>query len=282
MRARLGIVAALAILGACARPTGRFTFVDVDSEAEGRRLRYGVYTPRGWDGAEPLPVVVLLHGAGDDAESADRRAVVDNLDEAIASGALPPFILVTPEGDLGFWVDWHDGSHRWRTWVLDEVVPQVRERWATTDDLHLVGVSMGGGGGMQMWLHDPSRFASATILSAPILDEADTRAFLSRFLPARVLERAFGKPGSGAGKDPYVVLSSAEALQGSRLVFGAARNDRRGILGSNEAFHRELERDGVPHRFIAFPGGHGWSTWARVFPWALCHQLDAKCSMRAP
>lgn len=277
-----GSMLALVLLCACARPTGRLTFVDLDSAAEGRTLRYGVYTPRGWDGARPLPLVVLLHGAGDDAESADRRAVVDRLDEAIASGQLPPFVMVTPEGDLGLWVDWHDGSHRWRTWVLEEVVPHVRERYATTDDLHLMGVSMGGGGGMQMWLHEPGRFASATILSAPILDEADTRAFLSRFLPQRVLEAAFGKPGSGAGKDPYVVLTRAESLQGSRLLFGAARNDRRGILRSNEAFHRKLEASGVPHEFIVFPGGHGWSTWGRVFPWALCRQLDPKCTMSPP
>jgi enterochelin esterase-like enzyme len=270
---------------ACSGSTGRFTYADVHSEAEGRKLRYGVYLPPGWDGARPLPIVVLLHGAGDDATSADRRVVVDALDEAIASGELRPFIMVTPEGDLGFWVDWHDGSHRWRTWVLDEVVPRVRERYPTIDGpagLHLVGVSMGGGGGMQMWLREPARFGSATILSAPILDEADTRAFLQRFLPPRVLERAFGRPGSGAGTDPYVALSSASALHGSRLIFGAARNDRGGILRSNEDFHRHLTAAGVPHRFLVFRGGHGWRTWSRVFPFALCHQLEEACKMQVP
>jgi enterochelin esterase-like enzyme len=276
---------ALASLLACSGSTGRFTYVNVQSEAERAELRYGVYAPPGWDKKTPLPVVVLLHGAGDDATSADRRVVVDALDDAIESGALKPFILVTPEGDLGFWVDWHDGSHRWRTWVLDEVVPQVRERYPTIDGaagLHLVGVSMGGGGGMQMWLQDPARFGSVAILSAPILDEADTREFLSRFLPPRVIERAFGKPGASSGKDPFAVLRDAEALQGSRLIFGAARNDRRGILHSNDEFHHHLAAASVPHRFLVFAGGHGWTTWARVFPYAICHQLDERCSMRVP
>jgi enterochelin esterase-like enzyme len=261
---RVLLVCGLVCAAACSRSTGRFTYSAVDSEAEGQKLRYGVYLPPGWDGARPLPIVVLLHGAGDDATSADRRVVVDALDEAIASGVLRPFILVTPDGDLGFWVDWHDGSHHWRTWVLDEVVPRVRERYPTIDGaagLHLVGVSMGGGGGMQMWLREPARFGSATILSAPILDEADTRAFLQRFLPPRVLERVFGRPG---------------------LIFGAARHDRRGILESNANFHRHLAAASVPHRFLEFPGGHGWRAWAKVFPFALCHQLDDACSMRAP
>ncbi len=231
-----------------------------------------------------MPIVVLLHGAGDDSTSADRRALVRRLDAAVASGELPPFVLVTPEGDFGFWVDWHDGSHRWRSWVLDEVVPDVRRRFPTIEGtaLHLAGVSMGGGGGLQMWLSDPARFGSAAILSAPILDEADTRSFLARFVAPGVLERVFGPPGSKVGIDPYTALASAADLRGSRLLFGAARLDRGGILRSNEAFDRRLREAAVPHRFVVFPGNHSWRTWSRVLPWAICWQLAPSCSMRAP
>ena len=135
---------------------------------------------------------------------------------------------------------------------------------------------------MQVWLEEPSRFASATILSAPILDEADTRAFLRRFMPAHALERVFGPPGSSFGIDPYVALGDETSLAGSRLLFGAARNDRGGIKASNRAFHRHLEERGVPHGFVEFSGGHGWTTWARVFPFVLCVQLDPGCKMAAP
>jgi enterochelin esterase-like enzyme len=270
------LVLALLIVGACARPTGRFEYVDVDSAAEGTRLRYGVYSPKSWDRRTPLPVVVLLHGAGDDATSADRRSLVRALDRAIEQGELRPFILVTPEGDFGFWLDWHDGSHRWRSWVLDEVVPQVQRRFATIegpDGLHLVGVSMGGGGGLQMWLAEPARFGSITVLSAPILDEADTRAFLQRFVGRDILERAFGPPGVGVGIDPYAALQQPADLHGSRLSFGAARHDRRGILASNEAFHRRLDAASIPHDFVVFAGTHSWRAWSRVLPYALSRQL---------
>jgi enterochelin esterase-like enzyme len=265
--------------------TGRFQFKQVDSEAEGKAMPYGVYAPQGWDGAGALPIVVLLHGAGDDYTSADRRDVVSRFDEAIASLHLPPFILVTPEGSRGFWVNWHDGSHHFRDMVVEEVVPAVRERYPTIagpEGLHLMGISMGGGGGMQIWLDDPSLFGSATILSAPILDEKDTRAFLHRFVPPAVVDRAFGPPGKGSGKDPYAVLQSDEDLHGSRLLFGAATHDRGGILESNQRFAKVLDERGVDHTSVTFPGGHGWRTWSRVFPYALCLQLGESCTMSRP
>jgi enterochelin esterase-like enzyme len=263
----------------------RFESVQMHSRTEDRQLRYGVYLPPQWDEATPLPVVVLLHGAGDDAESADRRVVTRRLDAAVIAGDVPPFIMVTPEGERGFWMNWHDGSHHWRDWVLEEVVPAVREAYPTIEGpqgLHLMGVSMGGGGGMQMWLDDPSRFASATIVSAPILDEADTRAFLRRFVPPQALQAVFGPPGSNVGTDPYAALTDPAALEGSRLLFGAAEHDRGGILESNRAFHRHLKSHGVPHRFVVFKGGHGWRAWARVFPYALCIHLDPSCTLPPP
>jgi len=276
---------AIALLASCAHSTGRFGYTTVDSAAEGRPLRYGVWLPQGWDRRTPLPVVVLLHGAGDDATSADRRALVDGLDAAIAAGELPPFILVTPDGDFGFWIDWHDGSHRWRTWVLDEVVPDIRRRFPTIDGaagLHLAGVSMGGGGVLQMLLADPQRFGSVAVLSTPILDEADTRAFLSRFVPDGKLEQIFGPPGSKVGIDPYTALAGPADLHGARLLFGAAHRDRGGILASNEAFDRKLDTAAVPHRFVEFPGAHKWRTWSRVIPYVLCVQLDPKCRLPPP
>jgi enterochelin esterase-like enzyme len=273
---RLLLALGLATASCRPAPTGRFDHAQLHSAAEGRAMRYGVLLPPGWDGVSPLPIVVLLHGAGDDETSADREAVVSALDEAVRRGDVPPFILVTPDGDFGFWMNWYDGSHRYRDLVLEEVVPAVRATYPTVEGragLHLMGVSMGGGGGLQMWLHDPTRFASATIISAPILDEEETRRFLRRFMPKRAMQRVFGPPGSGVGVDPYVALRSPEALGGSVLIFGAAERDRGGILASNRRFHAHLEAHGVPHHFAVFPGRHDWSAWAPMFAQSLQRAL---------
>ncbi|HEX6240263.1 MAG TPA: alpha/beta hydrolase-fold protein [Polyangiales bacterium] len=275
----------LALGAACHRPTGRLQYTTLRSRAEGRPLRYGVYVPPSWDRQRPLPLVLLLHGAGDDHTAADRAALIDNLERAVRSGALPPFVLVTPEGERGFWLNWHDASHHYRDWVMDEVLPAVRARYpllSEPEGLHLLGVSMGGGGGLQLWLKERVRFASATILSAPILNEHDTRAFLRGFVSSQALDQVFGPEGRGSGVDPYAALQSEADLQHSKLVFGAASHDRGGILASNRAFHGALAARGVPHHLLVFDGKHRWSTWQDVFPYALCLQLAAPCTLAPP
>jgi enterochelin esterase-like enzyme len=282
----LQLAAALALLvGACHRPYGRLQYAALDSPAEGRAVPYGLYTPPGWDGRTPLPLVLLLHGAGDDQTSADRKVVVEALDRAVRGGELPPFLMVTPQGGRSFWVDWSDGTHHMRDFLLHELVPSLRARYPIVPGpagLHLMGVSMGAGGGMQVWLSARAELGSASLLSAPILPEAETRAFLTRFTSPEVVSRVFGPPGKSQGIDPYVALSDAGSLSGSRLLFGAAHHDRDGILAATRQFHTTLSERGVPHAFVAFPGRHAWTTWAGVFPYALCQQLGSPCRMSPP
>lgn len=282
--------AALALglgLAACAglEPAHRLTYATLGDNAEGRPLPYGLFVPAGWDRRTPLPVVVLLHGAGDDETSADRIGVIDRIDAAIARGDVPPVAIVTPRGERGFWVDWADGSHHWASWVLTDVLADVRAKIPTVagrEGLHLVGVSMGGGGGLQMWLAHRDAFASATILSAPILDEDDTRKFLARFMPKGVLERAFGPAGASKGIDPYAALAADGDRQGSELMFGAAAHDLGRIRGSNAVFADHLRERGVAHTFVVFDGNHSWRSWGEVLPWALCQQLRDECPMATP
>lgn len=281
----LWVFTACWLAAGCLRVQGRFKYASLASQREGGTRNYSVYLPRGWDGKTPLPLVLLLHGAGDDARSPDRINVVAPLDEAIAQKQVPPFIMVAPDGDRGFWVNWADGSHHYRDWVLEEVLPAIYASYPIVPGpagLHLLGVSMGAGGGMQMWLEKPELFGSAALLSGPILDQNETRAFLARFVSEDVVERVFGPPQAGRGRDPYVALRSAEDLHGSRLLFGAATRDHAPILPSNQKFAAMLRERGVPHTFVTFPGKHGWRAWGAVFPYVLCKQLDPSCALEPP
>ncbi|TPV95464.1 MAG: hypothetical protein B7733_09860 [Myxococcales bacterium FL481] len=275
----------LAALGCAHGPEGRLQYQTLQSQSEDRPMKYGVYLPPQWDGRTELPVVILLHGAGDDETSADRKIVLDALDEAIITGDLPPFILLAPNGDRGFWVNWQNGQHAYRDWVLEEALPDLRRRYPTIagrEALHILGVSMGGGGGLQMWLSNPEQFASASLLSAPILNEDETRRFLRRFMSKRAIQEVFGPEGDGDGVDPFLELRSADRLGGSRLLFGAATRDVRGVLRSNQAFHTHLREHEVPHQFLTFEGRHAWTSWADVFVHALCHQLQPTCPRPTP
>jgi enterochelin esterase-like enzyme len=243
-------------------------------------MSYGVYTPPNWDARTPLPLVVFLHGAGDDERVFDKRRVVPEiLDEWIADRRLPPFIMAVPDGQRGFWTNWHDGSHRYEDWVMDDVIPQMYERYPIIEgreNLHLMGISMGGAGTLYIALHNRDQFASAAVWSAPIFDVDQTMDFLAgKVFRAAPAERMFGPPDRKTVERDiaYGQLRSADDLAGMELLIGAGTRDIPGILPSTRKFQAHLEKNSIPHRYVVYRGGHHWKDWARVFPVALCKHL---------
>ena len=89
-------------------------------------MSYGVYTPPGWQPGERLPMILFLHGGGDNHTAFERYGAHRFFDEQINAGNMPRVILVTPNGGLSFWEDWADGSRLVRSTVLDSVIPAVQ------------------------------------------------------------------------------------------------------------------------------------------------------------
>jgi enterochelin esterase-like enzyme len=257
----------------------RLQYVTIESAAEGRPMAYGVYEPPGWDHVKPLPLVVFLHGGGDDERAWDEHPIVTRrLDAAITSGRLPPFIAVVPNGERGFWRNWGDGTHRYEDWVIDEVIVDVRQRLpilADREHTHLMGISMGGVGTMYMGLDNLDVFSSLTVLSAPLLDGPSTLRFLQsgfieRFAP---VDRIFADLDPDRVNADNCFTRAATELGETTLYVGAGTVDLPGILPSNRKFHDHLTTSGVEHTWRPFPGGHAWTAWSKVFPAALCRAM---------
>ena len=259
---------------ACGGTAERLEYVRYPSDVMGVPMEYAVYTPPGFREDERLPLVLFLHGGGDSERSFDQWGLGAELDRAISAGEIPRLVVVAPDGDLGFWTDWHDGSKPWQTWVTGEVVPRVQERYHTTEcpeGCHLVGVSMGASGALRFALDEPGKWGSVAILSGPIFDTEQMIEFagdrlFSIFVPTR---RVFGPTEARERwrieqRDPYVRWRSPEDLRGTKLFIGWADRDRDGIVQSNRRLVRHLERHGVPHEHREFPGEHGWATWKPV------------------
>ncbi|MCB9664123.1 MAG: esterase family protein [Alphaproteobacteria bacterium] len=286
------LVLGATLLAACAASARepRLTYTEVQSAAEGRPMRYGVYLPPGWDEQTPLPLVVFLHGGGDDELAWDKHPVVTRtLDRWIEDGRLPPFVAVVPNGDVGFWRDWHDGSHHYESWVMDEVIPAMQARFPLVDGpegLHLMGISMGGAGTMYMGLDHLDRFGSLSVWSAPIVDAEKTERFmtkgiLSTFAPFERIFDLTDVPGMRA-RNAYERLEAPGDLRGTRLLIGAGTADIPGALRATRELHAHLTTQGVPHTFVKYQGGHVYSAWSKVFPVALCLALDPEGCALAP
>ncbi len=267
--------ALLACVTGCAATPLRLEYARLPSAAMGgRSMEYGVYVPPSFGPKERLPLLVFLHGGGgDDVRCLDEAGIPALLDREIGAGRAPRAVIVVPEGDRGFWINWYDGSRRYEDWVLGDLLPVIQRDFHTAacpGGCHVAGISMGGNGALRWALDHPETFSSVSILSGPIFDAGQMRSFTHSF-PFRWLVpvgRIFGPLTDERLQrvDPFQRWQSAADLGATRLFFARGTEDRSGIIETNEAFRVHLERRGIAHRYLVFPGGHRWVDWKPLFP----------------
>ncbi|MGE0787920.1 MAG: alpha/beta hydrolase [Sandaracinaceae bacterium] len=284
----------LLALSACGGTFERhLTYANVESPSmRGREMSYAVYTPPGFGPDERLPLVVFLHGGGDDAQVFDRFALAARLDEAMRDGRVARAVIVVPQGDLGFWANWYDGSARYEDWVVDEVVPRVAYDYHTLpapEGHHVMGVSMGGSGAIRFALHRPDRFATATFISAPILD-TDAMINLAQnplLVPIVPMDRIFG-PTSGEARDrvaeddPFARWRSDADRGDMRLMVAWGDEDREPIVATGRRFADHLSAHHVRHEELEFEGNHSWVSWTPVILEALARMVPPSPWAHAP
>jgi len=265
----------------CASFPRRLDYGRIESQAMGKPMGYSVYTPPGWTRSESLPLVVFLHGGGDTPESFDKFGVGQALDRAIESGDAPRVVIVVPQGDLGFWENWYDGTRLFRDWVMRELLLRVQKEYNTMDcpeGCHVMGNSMGAHGALRFALLEPGSFASVTALSGPIFDAESVQQFGKRwyirmFIPVKRIWGPLDDTERIESEDLYRRWRTQEDLGGIRLMIACGLHDRKGLAATNEKFHRHLEAQGIEHEYVVFDGGHKWVDWIPVIVQALDDQV---------
>ena len=257
-------------------------------------MAYAVWTPVDFAPAERLPLVVFLHGGGDSENSFDKFEVGQHLDAMLAEGRIPRAVVVVPRGELGFWENWKDGSRAYRDWVINEVMPAVRDAYHTADcptDCHVAGVSMGGHGTMRFAFYHPDLFSSASALSAPQLDVKGIQEFtdsfwIRLFVPVKRIWGDVNNTEAVAAENVYEQWRTQTDLKGVRLLIAWAAEDREGIIFSNKKLHKTLDDRGIEHVAFEFEGDHGWRSWTpvidRVLRFAIWGAVDAAGPSASP
>jgi enterochelin esterase-like enzyme len=243
---------------------------------------YGVFLPPEM-GEEDLPLAIFLHGGGDGPDCLDRHGIAARLDAGMRAGTIPRAIIVVPEGHLGFWANWYDGTRNYEDWVIDEVMPAVARRFHTRpcpEGCHLLGVSMGAEGAIRIVLHRPGTFSTVAAISGPAMDTERRLGFMRDPLINMLIptHHVFGpiEPRSRVERDdPYLRWQSPEDLGGMRLFLAWGTRDRDLVREGGEALHAHLEGRGIPHVHQVFEGEHAWTSWAPVIEEALRTNLGA-------
>jgi S-formylglutathione hydrolase FrmB len=144
----------------------------VESGSFVSRLRQGQQT--GWSviypgpRAQPLPVMVALHGLGGTHRSFVDELGVDRFLAAAIRAGVPPFAVAAVDGGTTYWHPRPDGDDAGGM-VLREFLPLLEQHGLLTDRLAFHGYSMGGYGALRLApLAGRTRVRAVSVLSAAI------------------------------------------------------------------------------------------------------------------
>jgi poly(3-hydroxybutyrate) depolymerase len=126
---------------------------------EGETRTYWLYVPLGYNGCRPVPLLVMLHGAGGNGNAANGMSGWSILAESKG------FISVFPDGVAGSWniYDWN-GTGRDDAGFLMAVINKIKEDYLIDNSrIYMTGHSMGAG----MTITFAFRYASVITAIAP-------------------------------------------------------------------------------------------------------------------
>jgi enterochelin esterase family protein len=227
-------------------PHGVISRVEYVSSALGAMREAYVYTPPGYmNGSDRYPVLYLVHGAGDSADSwtsvGHANYILDNL---LATDGAQEMIIVmpfghTPERDGTAMLantDFGDDLHQ-------DLIPFIDGHFRTIADRNhraMAGLSMGGAHTIRFGLPRPDVFSHIGIFSM----------------------------GLGMGPDDvanYTAQNSAALEQAAKemdLVYYAMGTDDF-LYGTVAPTRAMLAEYGIAHVYNESGGGHTWINWRR-------------------
>lgn len=233
-------------------PVETHTFVS--EHRLGAETSWCLMRPPGARGA--LPVVVALHGLGQDAGTlvGPSMGLPRYLAAAVADG-VAPFAIAAADGGTSYWHPRPDGEDA-GAMVVDELLPLLADqglRAAPSDRIGLIGWSMGGYGALRLaGLLGPGRVAGVVASSPAIWSDAGD-ASRSGF-------------DDEAEYDRFTVVGHQEDLAGI-----AVRVD----CGTGDPFYRDVEDyvagfpDGAHGAEVTSTfesGAHDAAYWRRMLP----------------
>lgn len=231
---------------------GRFRELWFYSPALDRDMPYYVYLPPEYgSAARRYPVLYMLHGGSADRDEWPAYGLIDAVDRLIVAKEIRPMIVVLPQGDYSYWVNWPDGGPRWGDYVARDLVRHVDATYRTIPRpgrRAIGGLSMGGYGALQLAFNYPGVFRGVGAHS-PALYPGDGS------LPI------LGTGEEFARRDPVLLAGTARGLERLDIQIDIGEEDY--FVERAVELHEALLQRGIDHRWLLQPGGHDGEYWER-------------------
>jgi enterochelin esterase-like enzyme len=222
------------------------------SPALKREMPYKVYLPPGYDSRTNAryPVLYMLHGLGGDYTDWERAGLFTAASELVQRGEIPPMIIVTPEGERGYWMDHANNGPRFGTYFTQDLVSGIDEEYRTIADREsraVGGMSMGGHGALQLALNNPHEFGIVGAHSVALRRKDQAFAF-------------FGDDQYFQTHDPVSLCQRNQAVA-RRLAIWIDIGSADSWFEAANRFHEQLEAAQIRHSWHVFEGGHNAGYW---------------------
>ncbi|WP_034257606.1 alpha/beta hydrolase [Adhaeribacter aquaticus] len=243
------------------------------SKLLGTEVKYTIYLPADYNTSQRnYPVVYLLHGGGDDDTGWVQFGEIQRYaDQAIASGEIPPMIIITPDAKRTYYINDYQGKVRYEDMFVQELIPFIDSKYRTRPEKRyrgISGLSMGGYGALMYSMRHPELFSSCAAFSAAVRTDEEIAS-----MEANRYETGLGKLfGEALQKEArltphyrqYSILDiiktkPVEELKKVKYYLDCGDDDFLTI--GNALLHAEMTKYSIPHEFRVRDGAHTWTYW---------------------
>jgi enterochelin esterase-like enzyme len=255
--------------------------LSMESKILQKTVRYTIYLPFDYyTSKRAYPVVYLLHGYSDD-ETGWTQFGEDNMiaDREIASGKIPPMILVTPDAGTSWYINNYDGSVRYEDFFFKEFIPYIESHYrirAGKSFRAVAGLSMGGFGALAYAMKHPNLFVACAAMSAAVRTDKQ----IMQLSPGRwkMIESLVYGPGlKGKARltkqlitnEPIHLVQTTDPATLKKVKYYFDCGDHDHVTIGNSTMHILMTERHISHTFIMRPGRHNWTYWRTGLPGAL-------------
>lgn len=258
LRGLWGAVLALAFAGA-AHAAARTETIELQSKLVPSPVKVSVLLPDGYDASQKLPLLLLLHGGGGDNGFLNRMK--PTIEAAWADKDFAPAVVATPDVGRSLYMDFKDGSQKWETFIVRELVPELRRRYGLSAERNrtmVTGVSMGGLGSLRLGFDHPEVFGGLAAMEPgiePALSFDDVR-MRNRFQrDDKFFRSIFGDPvdkefWKKANPANMVLANKAAILKSGLAIYIEVGDlDMFKLDEGTEYLHRVMWDNGIAHEY---------------------------------
>ncbi len=214
------------------------------------KVGYSIYLPPAYESSTVrYPVIYWLHGRSNTEVS--NGYPIQYLTDGIASGTLPPMIMVFASGGSQTnYCDSYDGKYMGETTVIKELIPYIDKNYrtiASRNGRSVQGMSMGGYGAMRLGVKYPDLFSSLVAFAGGYRWPEETlhMSWAEMFHSDPEIVRA-NHPDTWAHRN-------ADKIRGKLAIRMYVGNQDPGLAG-NRRMHAVLDELKIPHGYQEFDG----------------------------